>query len=108
MNRVFFEAAVLVVGAAFAIAFGMIVAPALMETGDVPGAFAAGFVNPFSSGYSLDVILCGVILTLWMFYERSALKVRHGWIVIPLSFAPGVATAFAVYLVMRSRQLAKS
>ena len=107
MSRTFFEGAVLIVGVAFAVAFSVIVIPALLKTGDVPGAFAAGFVNPFSSGYSLDVILCSVILAVWMLYERSALKIRHGWIVIPLSFAPGVATAFAVYLVMRSRQLEK-
>ncbi|MEL6258401.1 MAG: DUF2834 domain-containing protein [Pseudomonadota bacterium] len=105
MTKDFFEGAVLVVGAGFAVAFSVIVIPALLETGDVPGAFAAGFVNPFSSGYSLDVILCGAILVIWMLYERSALKIRHGWVVVPLSFTPGVATAFAVYLVMRSRQL---
>lgn len=69
------------------------------------GAFAAGFVNPYSSGYSLDVILCALILFVWIFYERKARGIKHGWIAIPLSFVPGVATGFAVYLVLRSRQL---
>jgi len=107
MNKTLFEVAVLFFGAAFAVAFSVIVVPALLESGDVVGAFAAGFVNPFSSGYSLDVILCAVILMIWMVYERSALSIRHGWVVVPLCFAPGVATAFAVYLVIRSRQLEK-
>ena len=105
MNRSGFEACVLILGAAFAIAFGIIVVPPLIESGDVAGAFAAGFVNPFAAGYSLDTIVCGLILFAWVMYERGAHGVRYGWIVVPLSIAPGVATAFAVYLFLRSRQL---
>ena len=108
MTKAQFETGALLIGAAFAVAFGVIVAPALMQTGDVPGAFAAGFVNPFSSGYALDAILCGLMLIVWMLYERAAFAIRHGWIVVPLCFLPGVATAFAVYLVMRSRQLGQN
>ncbi|HAE25773.1 MULTISPECIES: DUF2834 domain-containing protein [Hyphomonas] len=105
MSKTIFEASVLLVGAAFTIAFGVIVVPALIESGDIAGAFAAGFVNPFASGYSLDTILCAVILVVWVLHERSALGIRHGWVAIPLSIIPGVAPAFAVYLVIRSRQL---
>lgn len=107
MSKTLFEVLVIVAGGAFALLFFIIVVPPLLESGDVLGAFAAGFVNPYSTGYSLDVILCAVILFIWIFYERSALGVRYGWIAIPLSFAPGVATGFAVYLVIRSRQLAE-
>ncbi len=106
MSSSIFEYLVLTLGAVFAIAFCIIVVPALLETGDVIGAFAAGFVNPFSSGYSLDAILCALILLVWILYERNALGIKHGWIAIPLSLAPGVATGFAVYLVLRSRQIA--
>ena len=42
----------------FALAFGIIVVPPLLASGDVPGAFAAGFVNPFASGYALDTLAC--------------------------------------------------
>jgi len=38
--------------------FFVAVVPALMSDLDIIDAFAAGFVNPFSSGYSADVILC--------------------------------------------------
>ena len=93
------------IGAAFTLAFGVIVVPALLEPGDTPGPFAAGFVNPFSSGYSMDVILCAVILFVWILYQRKALGIKHGWIAIPLSFAPGVATVFAAYLIIRTRQI---
>ncbi|MEO1015876.1 MAG: DUF2834 domain-containing protein [Pseudomonadota bacterium] len=86
-------------GVAFAAAFGVIVVPALLRDGDVVGAFAAGFVNPYASGYSLDTIICGLILTVWALHERRP----FGWLVVPLCLLPGVATAFAFYLVLRAR-----
>ena len=89
--------------AAFTLAFAMIVVPALLATGDIPGAFAAGFVNPFSTGYSLDVILCAVLVILWVLYERRTLGIKHGWIAIPLCIVPGVAVGLAYYLILRPR-----
>ena len=105
MNQRTFEVSVLLLGGAFAVFFFVIVFPPLLESGDVVGAFAAGFVNPFASGYSTDVIICALILLVWVIYERRQIGIRHGWVVIPLSFFPGVAVAFAVYLVLRNRQL---
>jgi hypothetical protein len=106
MTRTAFEFVVAALGVGFAIAFSAIVVPPLLGSGDVIGAFAAGFVNPYASGYSLDAIACGLILMTWVLYERSTLGIRHGWVALPLAFAPGVATAFGVYLLIRSRQLA--
>lgn len=108
MSKSVFELLVIALGATFAIAFCIIVVPPLVESGDIIGAFAAGFVNPFSSGYSLDVVICAFILIVWILYERSALGIKYGWIAIPLSLAPGVATGFAAYLIIRSRQIGKS
>lgn len=105
MSRFVFEALIFVFGLTFTIAFFVIVVPPLLQSGDVIGAFAAGFVNPFSSGYSLDVILCALILVTWIIHERTVLGVKHGWIAIVLSIAPGVATGLAIYLLLRSRQL---
>ena len=48
-------------------------------------------------------IVCALLLATWVLYERRRYGIRHGWIAIPLSVAPGVATAFAFYLVLRSR-----
>ena len=62
MSTSVFERLVLTLGVLFALAFMVIVVPPLVQSGDVFGAFAAGFVNPYSSGYSLDVILCALIL----------------------------------------------
>lgn len=108
MTRTVFEGLCLIIGLAFAIAFAVIVVPALLETRDILGAFAAGFVNPFSSGYSIDVILCAALLAVWVIYERRTLDLQHGWIAIPLSVVPGVAFGMAYYLILRSRALSKA
>jgi hypothetical protein len=99
-----FLAVIALAGLGFAGYFAAVVMPALMADPDIPGAFAAGFVNPFASGYSMDTILCWVILSAWILHERKAQGVRHGWIAIPLGLFPGVATAFAVYLALRFGQ----
>lgn len=107
MTKTVFEVSVALLAVAFAVAFCVIVVPPLIESGDIVGAFAAGFVNPYASGYSLDTIMCGLILITWVVYERSALGIRHGWVALPLSLVPGVATAFGAYLVIRSVQQSK-
>lgn len=88
----------------FAILFAVLVVPALWESGDVAGAFAAGFVNPFSSGYALDAIFCWGILAVWVVQEARVHGVRHGWVALLLGVAPGVATGFGVYLILRASQ----
>jgi hypothetical protein len=95
------------VGVAFALAFIGIVVPALMRNPDVFGAFAAGFVNPFASGYALDAISCWLILAMWVVYEARTQGIRHGWMAIVLGIAPGVATGFAFYLILRARQASR-
>lgn len=105
MNLSTYKLMLILAGAGFALAFSIVVLPALLASGDVVGAFMAGFVNPFSSGYAMDAILCWWVLTLWVVYERKALNIRHGWIAVLLGIAPGVATGFALYLLMRLHQL---
>lgn len=63
----------------------------------------AGFVNPYSSGYSIDVIVTWCILCVWVMYESN--KVKHGWVCLLLGLVPGVAVGFALYLFLRDRQL---
>lgn len=91
-------------GGGFAAAFALVVGPALIENPDVIAAFAAGFVNPFASGYALDAILCWLILAVWVMHERASRGIRHGWIALVLGVVPGVATGLALYLVMRLQQ----
>lgn len=87
------------VGGGFAIAFSVIVGPALWQDRDVWGGLMQGFVNPYSTGYSLDAVACWLILAAWVAHER----IRHGWIAVVLGAVPGVATGLALYLLLRMR-----
>ena len=106
MSRKLFAILLVLLGAGFALAFCLIVIPPLLANPDIVGAFAAGFVNPYSSGYSLDVITCWCVLAAWVAYEARNDGIRHGWIALLLGIVPGVATGFAVYLLLRLRQQA--
>lgn len=84
----------------FTAVFAVVVGPPLIESGDILGAFAAGFVNPFSSGYSLDVFFTWAVLAAWVIHERRP----HGWIALVLGVVPGVAVGLAAYLLIRARK----
>ena len=103
-ERQFHTVAVLV-AAGFTVLFAVVVVPLLVAEPDIIGAFAAGFVNPYASGYSADVIACWLILALWVLFEARTKGVRHGWLCLLVGIVPGVAVGFAAYLVIRSRQL---
>lgn len=105
MNLATYKTLLALIGGGFAVAFCVIVVPPLLASRDVIGAALGGFVNPYASGYSLDVILCWFVLAVWIAYERSTLGVKNGWIALLLGLVPGVATGFAFYLFLRTRQL---
>jgi hypothetical protein len=100
-----FHMAVVGVALAFTALFCAVVVPPLVADPDVLGAFGAGFVNPYASGYSADVIACWLILALWVVFEATARSVKHGWICLVLGVVPGVAVGLAAYLVVRSHQV---
>lgn len=100
-----FHIAVIAVAAGFTALFAFVVLPPLIEDPDIVGAFGAGFVNPYSSGYSADVIACWLILAAWVVFEAKSKGVRRGWLCLLIGIIPGVAVGFAAYLVVRSRQL---
>jgi hypothetical protein len=91
----------------FSACFFILITPPFLENPDIVSAFAAGFVNPYSSGYALDAIVCGLILFTWIIYEAKNLGIKHGWICLVLSVAPGVAVGFGLYLVIRHPQIKK-
>ncbi len=102
-----FRVAVIAVGLAFTALFSGLVVPPLIDDPDILGAFGAGFVNPYASGYSADVIACWVILAIWIVFEATSRSVKHGWLCLVVGVVPGVAVGFAAYLVLRSNQIAK-
>ena len=105
MSETLFKTIIIAAAAAFLLIFAMVVLPPLLAEPDIVGAFAAGFVNPYASGYSADVLACWVILAAWIAYEARVLNIRHGWICALLGIIPGVAVGFALYLLLRMRQL---
>ncbi|MFK7896142.1 MAG: DUF2834 domain-containing protein [Myxococcota bacterium] len=105
MHERFFRGTILAVAAAFSAYFAAVVIPPLIQNPDVIGALKAGFVNPYSSGYSADIFGCWAILAAWVTYEAKAYSVRRGWICLILGFVPGVAVGFAAYLIVRSNQI---
>lgn len=105
MNDKTFYLAMYLVAAAFTVIFLVLVTPPMLENFDVLGAFAAGFVNPYSSGYSMDVIMCWVALLLLVLHDRHAHGIQHGGRYLLLGVVPGVAVGLALYLVSRHKQL---
>lgn len=100
-----FEIMVGAVALLFTAIFAAMVVPALTADFDPVGAALSGFVNPYASGYAWDAILCWVILSVWILYERQTLQVKYGWICIALGLVPGVAVGFGLYLILRMRTL---
>lgn len=107
MNENNFKRAIIISAALFLAVFVLYVLPAALDQGDIIKAFAAGFVNPFASGYAMDAIACGLILFFWILFEAKQYGIRHGWICIILSVIPGVAVGLALYLLMRHKQLSR-
>lgn len=85
-------------------ALAVLCVPPLAAHPDLVGAIAAGFVNPYASGYALDAVCCWLVLAVWVVYEARARRIRHGWVALALGVVPGVTTGFAVYLLIRLKQ----
>lgn len=104
MSPSLYRLLLILLGGGFAVVFTVLCVPPLLENPDLLGAAMAGFVNPFSSGYALDTIMSWCVLTVWVVYEAKVKGIRHGWIAPVLGLAPGVATGFAFYLLLRLKQ----
>lgn len=103
MSTKIFKALISFWGLIFAISLAVVCIPPLLKNPDVISAVMAGFVNPFSTGYALDAIFSGLVLSTWIIYEAKAKKIKHGWVCILLCLVPGVATALAVYILLRMK-----
>ncbi|MBO6635491.1 DUF2834 domain-containing protein [Parvibaculum sp.] len=99
-----FKAGLVLIAAGFAVFFFVYVLPPVVANPDMGWLLGAGFVNPVAAGYSTDTIMCWFVLATWVVYERVQLGVKHGWVALLLGLVPGVATGFALYLLIRMRQ----
>jgi len=89
----------------FMLVFVFYTLPYALEVGDIIQVSLAGFANPITSGWSVDVISCWFILTFWVFFEAKQYGVKWGWICLPLGIIPGVALGFCLYLLLRHKQV---
>ncbi len=103
-----FKTTIIAAASVFTVLFAYWCIPPLIANPDIVGALAAGFVNPYSSGYSADVLACWVILSAWILYERHAVGIRHGLWFIALGSVPGVAVGLSGYLLLRAHQLRRA
>lgn len=101
MKKNIFIISLILIALVFTVLFCILIIPPFLKNPDLLAAFGGGFVNPFSSGYSIDVLCCWVILLVWVIYESP--KVKHGWICLFIGLIPGVAVGLAVYLILRTR-----
>ena len=106
MSDTLYRNALILIAALFRFIFCYVVIPPLLQDFDILGAFAAGFVNPYSSGYAADIFSCWAVLAVWVFHERKSVK--GGWIALLLGVVPGVAVGLVVYLLMRQKQLSNT
>lgn len=101
MNAQTFRIFLIVLAVGFTAAFTVVCIPPLLVNPDIIGAFAAGFVNPYASGYALDIFFTWGVLATWVVYEARTKAIRHGWVALMLGVVPGVAVGFAFYLLLR-------
>ena len=105
MSEKNFRICLTLVGAAFALFFFATITPPLIENPDVFGAIIAGFVNPYAAGYATDTIVCWFVLMIWIVYEARTYNMKYGWVCLLVGVIPGVASGFALYLILRLKQL---
>ncbi len=104
MTEKSFKTGLITLAAIFTVLFLLIIGAAL---GDLTPATVVDdmFANPAASGVSTDVLLTYAVLALWVVYEATAKKVRHGWIALLVGIVPGVTVGLAAYLLIRMRQV---
>ena len=93
-----------IIGIGFSAFFFISMGPSFIADPNLVAAVKSGFVNPYSSGFAIDAIACWLVLAAWVIYEKFAKGIKHGWIALLIGIIPGVATAFALYLLMRMKQ----
>lgn len=56
---------------------------------------------------SADISVVAITFLVWMIYESRKLKIKHWWIIIPLTFLVAIAFSFPLFLWMRANRLEK-
>ena len=75
MTEPFFKAIIIAAATVFMALFVYWCIPPMIENPNLIGAFAAGFVNPYASGYAADTLACWAILPAWIAHLRRGQRV---------------------------------
>ena len=102
---ILYHSIIVVIAGVFTAYFLTVIIPELLVDKDIIGAFLAGFVNPYATGYSLDVFACWLFLLAWVVHERGTLKVQNGWMALILGIVPGVIVGLVAYTIIRRGQV---
>ncbi len=108
MSNTLFRTLLWLLALGFAGAFCVMVLPTALQETDPLRFVTDAYVNPYSSGYATDTLTCWGVLAVWIWHEAKTAGVRYGWVALLLGVVPGVATGFAAYLLIRSRQQVKA
>jgi len=107
MNESIFRVLLIVIAIGFSLYALTFFFPPIVDNPDIIGVLKAGFVNPYASAYSIDLIACWVVLIIWIFHERSTSQIKFGWVCIPIGLTLGVVVGLSLYLLMRISYFSK-
>lgn len=54
---------------------------------------------------SADISVVAITFLIWMVYESKKLRIKHWWIIIPLTFLVALAFSFPIFMYMRANHL---
>jgi len=107
MNESLFRISLIIMAAGFVLYALVFFFPPIIENPDIIGVLKAGFVNPYATAYSIDLIACWVVLIFWIFHERHTFQIEWGWICIPIGLILGVVVGLSLYLLIRMSHFTK-
>jgi hypothetical protein len=65
-------------------------------------------VNHATTALTLDIYICALVFSIWVFNDAKSLKIKWPFLYIVLCFGVSLAFAFPLYLAMRERSLEKN
>ncbi len=82
-----------------------------MQTSDATGAFdfvRASMANAASTSISLDITVVFLCFSVWVVVEGRRIGMRFAWLFIPYAALVALASAFPLFLLLRTRRLSRT
>jgi len=75
------------------------------ESTGVASFVSAGMANAASSSLTVDILIVFVCFSVWVVVEGRRLGMRYAWLFIPYATFIALASAFPLFLLLRSRRM---